>query len=393
MYDVVVWGATGYSGRLIAKYLAQKGTSVKWAIAGRSSEKLRALRDELGGGMDALQGDASDLRSVDNVVKQARVVVAAAGPFSKMGTPVFQSCLDNNCHYVDINGETPWVRHLLDTYSTHPNAANVTLIPNCGFDCVPSEMGAWYAVQALKKASGNPNTLARSVRGYFDTYGAISGGTLATGIAMEESGYSTLRKLADPYLLGGRPEGGARRAEDAEVKTVSYNAEVGCWTGPFMMAGINTRVVRRSLELLKGELYAKDASYNECAIAKTEKQAMKLMKSAPVAVRKDMVEKGKLPKPGAGASDKMNEKFYFNAHFYGESECGKYKSHVLLSGGGGYTETARMSAEAALLLATQPKGTFKTGIQTPSSALGGRYFDALKASGLQFTDLSAESKL
>eukprot|EP00754_Rhynchopus_humris_P039427 Rhum_TRINITY_DN2232_c0_g2::Rhum_TRINITY_DN2232_c0_g2_i1::g.6476::m.6476 len=335
MYDIVVVGATGYSGRLISRYLASAASAsgLRWAVCGRNGAKLEALSSELGGCADVLVADSSDAAAVDSVVRRATVVVAAAGPFSVCGTPVFRSCVENATHYVDINGETPWVREMLDAYGSHPNLAEATLIPNCGFDAVPSDLGAFAAARAL--GAGNP---AGSVRGYFEMVGTLSGGTVATGMHLEQGGFGVLRKMADPYLLGGRPSTGRRR-EDGDVRETRYSEEAAAWTGPFLMAPINTRVVRRSLELLSGTVYAPDAGYTECAVARDEASAQRLLRKPSLEERRALVEAGKLPAPGGGATDAQNARFRFRAQFFCDAaEEGGGRARAVLAGGGPYTE-------------------------------------------------------
>jgi short subunit dehydrogenase-like uncharacterized protein len=395
-YDVVVWGATGFTGRLVVEYfvttVTKREPSVRWAIAGRNSKKLQDLKAELfaltgdtaARDVDVLIGDSSLQSTVDAIVRQTHVMCCTAGPFTKYGTPVVDACVRFGTHYTDINGESPWVYSLIQKYHRTAKDSGVRIVPNCGFDCIPSDLGTLYAISLLQKKKG-PDAKVRRVTAYFALKGGFSGGTLATGMLMD--GTPELAKLqANPFLLGGGP--GYIREEDEDITTKEFVKELGCWTGPFAMAVINTRVVRRSAALFEeaGRGWGRNFGYNEKLIVPNEKMADKLAKgSAPVAVREKLVKAGRLPKPGQGPSREQRTKNWFRVIVVAESEDGDFAAGEIKGGDAGYTETAKMVAESALsLLDGGALSCGQGGILTSAFALGHGVIARLNNAGISF---------
>eukprot|EP01059_Diplonema_ambulator_P029175 TRINITY_DN4837_c0_g2_i1.p1 TRINITY_DN4837_c0_g2~~TRINITY_DN4837_c0_g2_i1.p1 ORF type:complete len:387 (+),score=118.45 TRINITY_DN4837_c0_g2_i1:1424-2584(+) len=379
-YDIVLWGGSGFSGKLISRYLSKQ--NVKWAIGGRNKDKLEKVASELDGASapDILLGDIADKASIDRIVQQGSVIIGAAGPFSVVGTPIVASCVENKRHYVDIDGETPWVRDIIDQYHETAHAAGITLVPNCGFDCVPFDMGA-FCTAHFAAQDGDPVVRVRS---YVDMRGDLSGGTLNTGITLESMGFGVMKKMANPYLLGGAPS--VANPLDKDVKEASFSDEHNTWTGPFMMSPINTRVVRRSIELLRQQLgdkspYAVDAGYTEKAVAASEAAAKQMCVKIPLEKRKELVESGKLPKPGEGPSEEAMEKSSFVIDFYAETASGK-TLHTTMSGRDPYLETATMVSEAALQMLGGER--LSSGVVTSAVGLGLPYMKRLNKAGIKF---------
>jgi short subunit dehydrogenase-like uncharacterized protein len=252
--DILVYGATGFVGRQCVRYLAAAPAArgLRVGLAGRNPAKLEAAREREGaGGAEIVVADAGDQDACDAAVRRARVVLATAGPFARYGTPVVDACVRFGTAYVDITGETWWIKSLIDRYHDAAAAAGTRIIPACGFDSVPSDLGAFFAV---RHALGAP---ARRVNAYFTLFGGVNGGTLASLLEMGADPVR-MRALRDPLLLNpAGSQNDAERARNRDPAGARYDADVAAWTAPFFMGPINTRVVRRSAALLDtwGETY------------------------------------------------------------------------------------------------------------------------------------------
>lgn len=217
-FDVVLFGATGFTGRIVAQYLDRVGAKqtppLRWAVAGRSEPKLRQMATELSSAPEVLVATTTSQEQVDRVVSRARVLISTAGPFASYGTPVVDACVRLGCDYVDINGEVGWHRTMIDRYDAQACANGVRLVPSCGFDSVPSDLGVQWMAGLVTAACGAP---ARRITSYVAVRGSFSGGTVASGILSDET-----HGEPAPFLLGGAPAGGARKEDtdctEAEVK-------------------------------------------------------------------------------------------------------------------------------------------------------------------------------
>jgi short subunit dehydrogenase-like uncharacterized protein len=248
-YDIVLWGCTGYTGELVADYLAAyqgKHSELKWALAGRSEAKVAALKRRLqaefpGCDPPILIGTADDQSSVDAVVAQTRVIITTAGPYLKRGTPVVDACVRLRTDYVDITGEAAWVAELIEKYHSIAEKNGTHIVPMSGYDSIPSDLGTLFAVNAVRETFGTSTCRVRAIA---EMNGQLSGGTLATGIEMARDFPEYVVKSRDPFAMGGNV--GAARPEDEDVLDAVYDADLDTWTQPFQMQSINTRVVRRS---------------------------------------------------------------------------------------------------------------------------------------------------
>ena len=235
-FDVVLYGATGFTGRQTVRYFAQFAPpDLKWAIAGRNLNKLRALKADV----PVMVADSSDQNAIDTMVKQTRVLLTTAGPFAIYGTGIVDACVRFGTHYCDITGETPWVRGLIDRYQDKAVAEGTRLIPFSGFDSVPSDLGAMLIAGVL-----GPRTA--TVKASFRIAGGLNGGTLASALNMAETGADKL--MHDPFLLSPgiqRP----LKAVERDPAAAAFDADTKTWLAPFVMSPINTRVVRRSCQI------------------------------------------------------------------------------------------------------------------------------------------------
>ncbi|KAL1507009.1 hypothetical protein AB1Y20_007871 [Prymnesium parvum] len=399
-FDLVLWGSTGFTGRLVAKYLAEtidrRLLQLRWAIVGRDRGRVDALQRELSvSGLatpEVLVATASVQEEVDRVVSQSRVLLSTAGPFAAHGTPVVDACVRLGCDYVDINGEVGWHREMIERYDEEARRKGVVLIPSAGFDSIPSDLGAHWMASRIQEEFGVP---ARRVDCYVSLDGQFSGGTVASGILSDETHGE---RLADPFLLCGERRR-TPRAEDEDLKEARYNSALGAWTAPFGMAPINTRIVRRSVALLEQEPsspFSRDFTYTEAMVVPTQQLAEKVARAAtaPAAVRRQLVEKGRLPKPGEGPSAEQRASSWFRLVLVAEAS-GEEKQQLVgsVSGGDpGYSETSKMVAETALMLACEREALpTARGFLTPASAGGAVLRSRLHHEGILFEALGKDA--
>lgn len=385
--DVVVWGATGFTGQLVVEYLCgPAGDGVAWAVAGRTASKLEAVVAATGASVPVVQCDVTDAAGMAALARSTKVVLSTAGPFSVIGEPLIKACVEAGTDYVDITGEIPWVKTMQDKYGAAAAASGALLCSCCGFDSAPSDLGTLYGVSKLRERFG-ADVAVSSVRNFATLLGGLSGGTLASGIAVERDPVLS-KMLHEPNLLGERPA----RPQDADVKDALFDADANTWVAPFVMAGINTRIVRKSAEALG---YGADFVYREVAVAPSEKVARKMARPGPPAdKRAELMAAGKLPKQGEGPSAEQRAKSSFNMLFCVEAEAKSGSTApnvwVQVSGGDpGYTETAKMVAEASLCLAKQRSTIPRAhGFHTPATAMGSALIERLQAAGISFRQVT-----
>jgi len=388
-FDVCLIGATGFTGGLTAEYLtsAARPQGLRLALAGRSTEKLEALRARLlaryGGAWPAAVPQLVDTSDIDGLVQRSKVIINTAGPFLSSAPPVVAACAKHGRDYVDITGETPFVKQTIDRHDAEARASGALLVPMCGFDSIPSDLGTLRAVRRIKELFGEETV---RVSCFATMRGSLSGGTLASGIEMEKQP-DVFARMLDPFLLGGRPEGGAR-PEDADATDAAAVAE-GAWAAPFMMASLNTRVVRRTSGLLgPSHGYAPAFGYSERMLVGDRETAERLAKpKPPVSKREAMRDAGRLPKPGEGPSREERAKSWFRFLLVAEAASGKRFVTSVSGGDPGYTETSKMVSEAALaLLFDRPALPAQSGVLTPASAFGPVLERRLREAGVAFAD-------
>ena len=402
-YDVIVYGATGFVGRQTAAYFAAHAGDLKWAIAGRSRKKLASLAAGLGLDDDAVVvADAADADALEALAGQARVVLATAGPFALYGSALVAACVKQRTHYVDITGETPWVREMIDRHHAQAAADGTRIIPCCGFDSVPSDLGAWLIARALRRDHGEACVDAKAC---FSIRGGFNGGTLASVFNMVASGQS--RALADPFLLNPQVPAGVDVRAHADPGGARRDNDFNAWVGPFMMGPINTRVVRRSAALLSGQgdadLYAPQFHYQEylrfgrgpaaaLAAAATSigmAAGQDALRLAPIRHIAQMLA----PAPGEGPSESSMDGGSFRCELVGRGERGAIvRGRVAGRGDPGNRATTIFVCEAALALAgdvaSLPGGAKFGGLLTPASGLGEVLARRLVAAGMAVEPLA-----
>jgi short subunit dehydrogenase-like uncharacterized protein len=386
--DVILFGATGFTGALVAQYLARAKGPLRWAVAGRSKDKLEAL----GLGVPVIVADALDGAAVDALARRTRVVCTTAGPYAKYGSELVRACAEHGTHYCDLAGEVQWMRRMIDAHHARARASGARIVHTCGFDSIPSDLGTWALQQAFTATHGAPATSVTALFG--ESSGGLSGGTVASGMqTAAEAGQdrAVRRLLANPYALDPDPD--APRPAVKDETTIGWEPRLKVFTVPFLMAGINTRVVRRA-HALAGFPWGQDFVYRE--VMSTPGSARGAVMAAAVAgglgaiafamkrprLRAALAKRA--PKPGSGPSAAQRERGHWKVRFVGE-RGDRRMIYVAADAHGdpGYASTAKMLGESALCLALDPL-TSAAGVTTPSVALGQHLLDRLRGAGLTF---------
>ena len=375
-FDIIVYGATGYTGRLVAQHLATRygvGGEVKWAMAGRSAGKLAEVRDEIGAPKDTplVVADASDAASVTSMVKRAKAIITTVGPYQLYGSDLVAACAAAGTDYLDLSGEPNWMRQMIDAHDATARASGARILHSVGFDSVPFELGVYFCQKTAKAKLGRPVPRVKGrVRGM---QGGLSGGTAASGaatMAAIQKDPSMLAVMMSPFGLtpgfDGPPQPTGQMAEnDPDVGPVA----------PFMMAVINTKNVHRS-NLLMGHPYGADFVYDEMVMGSPESGGPGFTDLASMP--------GGMPKPGEGPTRAEREAGFYDILFVGIAADGR-QVRVSVKGDmdPGYGSTSKMLAEAAICLVRAPD--VAGGVWTPGAALQDRLVDRLQAhAGLSF---------
>lgn len=319
---------------------------------------------------------------MDSIVQSTRVVISCAGPFLKHGIPVVDSCAENGTSYVDITGETPFVRRNKDELDERAKQSGSLIVSMCGFDSLPSDLGTLYTANMIHGRFGERTA---SVEMFATMDGSFSGGTVETGLIMEEDPV-LWAQVQDPYLLGGMPSSGPSALDD-DVSGYGFNEQAGGWTAPFMMGKLNTRIVRWSASLTP-HYFTDDFHYQEYMLLPNEKLAKALSRPPPPPEkRRQMIEQGQLPKQGQGPSPEKRSKSFFHMKFIGTSESGKQLITSVSGGDPGYTETSKMISEAAVCMVTDKQSmNAMCGVLPPAFAFGNVLITKLQDAGIRFAE-------
>lgn len=387
-YDVVVWGASGFTGKLVAEYLAGRyGTNraLRWAIGGRDQSKLEALRAALAPlaapaeTLPIVVSDSLDDDAMRLMARNTRVVLSTVGPYAKYGAPLVEACAKGGTHYCDLAGEVQWMRKMIDRHQSDAEKSGAKIVHSCGFDSIPSDIGVWFLQGESRKRHG---IVCNEVRLLVEAMsGGASGGTFASILnALEESrcDRGVAKILADPYALN---PAGARSGPDGRDQTgVAHDHDACTWTAPFVMAAVNTRVVRRSNALL-GYPYGRDFSYGEAM--STGRGAAGWLRSAAMTaglagfllvcssgVGRSFLSRRVLPQPGEGPGRRQREAGFFKLRLLGKLPDGTLvRARVAGDRDPGYGSTSRMLGESAVCLALDALPT-QGGFWTPAAAMG-----------------------
>ena len=381
-FDVVVFGASGYTGKLVAEYIQSEygeNGSVKWAIAGRNREKLEGIREELGLSADLsiLEVDSNDQDSLNAMTSSTKCVLTTVGPYQLYGSNLVESCAKNGTDYVDLTGEPGWMYEMINAHKETAEASGARIVFSCGFDSIPFDLGVYFVQQAAKDKFGKP---AQHVRGRVKAMnGEFSGGTIASlGATM-----ATLKKkpelikvLANPFSLTEGFEGPAQ-LDDSKVL---LDEKLNMWVAPFVMAPINTKNIHRSNALLDHQ-YGEDFCYDEMMIAgegEEGKQIADAMTSA------NPMGGDNIPQPGEGPSKESREKGNYDVLFFADLGEESIEARVTGDMDPGYGSTSKMITESAICL-IQDCSDLPGGIYTPAPAMGDKLIHRLvKKAGLTF---------
>ncbi|MFY9952064.1 saccharopine dehydrogenase family protein [Bradyrhizobium sp.] len=375
-FDIVVYGATGFTGQLVAEYLASHyrgDKQLRWAMAGRSLDKLKSVRDAIGAAADTplIVADAGDDASLKAMVDLTRSVLTTVGPYQLYGSDLVAACAASGTDYLDLCGEPIWMRQMIDKHEATAKASGARIVFSCGFDSVPFELGAFFVQEEAKRVFGAP---AARVKGRVrDMRGTFSGGTAASARATFEAVAKDLSLVAilnDPFALTPGFSGPKQPKGNKPV----YEDDLQSWTAPFMMALINTRNVHRS-NMLMGFPYGREFVYDEMVLTgageKGEANAKLVMaanseKTGPNA-----------PKPGEGPSKEERENGRYDLLYVAVAPDGRrVRAAVKGDRDPGYGSTSKMISECAVcLLRDTPE--VPGGIWTPGAAMGDRLIKRL----------------
>jgi short subunit dehydrogenase-like uncharacterized protein len=380
--DIIVYGATGYTGRLVCEYLnKQYGVNgdVKWAMAGRSQDKIDSVRIEMGIPADVptVVADSKDLASIRTMVEKTKVLLTTVGPYQLYGSDVVAACAKAGTDYVDLCGEPAWMHEMIAKHQADAEASGARIVFSCGFDSVPFDLGAYFLQEKAKEKTGA--TMHRIKGRVRAMKGTFSGGTLASfkaTMAAAAKQPEMMKVLGNPFALTPGFTGAAQPPATAP----SYDEDLGSWSAPFVMATINTKNIHRSNFLL-GHTYGENFVYDEMMLTGPGEQGEATAKA--VAADKSMVNDPR--QPGEGPSKEERETGHYDVLFAGSNDKGD-SIQVSVQGDKdpGYGSTSKMIAESAVCLVKNPDAA-SGGIWTPASAMGSLLIDRLqKNAGLTF---------
>ena len=386
--DIVIYGATGFTGKLCVKYLSQNAKDLNWAIAGRSKTKLSQIAIRFAPQTEILLAAGDDEEALDKITERAKVIISTAGPFHRYGSSLVASCIKNQAHYVDITGETFWIKEMIDKHHDEAAKKGVRIIPSCGYDSLPSDLGVLFASLSLSKP-------IQRIESFHTGQGGASGGTIETMFSMGDLNLG--KQMQDPFLLNPNDSVSEEQKKLSSDRVgIKKNKLIDAWTGRFIMATMNTRVVRRSAALLESrqEGYGVDFTYQEHAFYKKYLNALLVsfgtifsMLIIITPLRK-LVRKF-LPKPGEGPSEETMRNGFFDCLFTTEAEDGS-KNIFRMHGKGdpGYRVTSKFVCESALTLVHDqdklPGGKGYGGLLTPASGLGEPLIERLRKAEVFF---------
>jgi short subunit dehydrogenase-like uncharacterized protein len=401
-FDIIIFGATSFVGQILTRYMLSQFTiesKLKWAIAGRSQNKLDELKLSLGAAgkdLDILVADASDENSLRALCHSTRVIVSTVGPYALYGEPMVKTCVALGTDYCDLTGEVQWIAKMLERYEDVAKITGARIVHSCGFDSVPSDLGVYFLQQHAKQQFGQ--TCSNIKMRVKKMKGAASGGTVAsmTNIFKEVASNPALRKvLANPYAIC--PPNHGNNVRQDSMNRPQYDNDFNSWVAPFVMAVINTRIVHRSNALVENG-YSQHFDYNEAML--TGRGLMGSGIAAGVGVglggfamaavippTRWVMEKFILPKPGEGPSLEAQEKGFYDLRFYGKTDSGdEIRCKVTGDQDPGYGSTAKMLAQAAACLVQDiSKAKVQGGFWTPASIFGSTLITRLeKYAGLTF---------
>lgn len=367
-FDIVVYGATGYTGRLVAEHLVReygrRADGPKWAMAGRSEDKLTEVREEIGAPSTTpmIVADASDVFGLETMCKRAKVVLSTVGPYQLYGDALVEACVKTGTDYADLCGEPAWMAEKIAQHHEAAKASGARICFSSGFDSIPFDLGVLMLQKEAQARNGSP---APRVRGRVRAMqGTFSGGTAASlGATMKAAmrNPKIIGQLRDPFALTP----GFAGPDQPSGMVPRYEEDLGKWAAPFVMAPINTKNVHRT-NFLRGHPYGRDFRYDEMVLT-SPGDAGKAAADAMVELMKNPFG-AKPPKPGEGPTKTERENGFYDILFVGEWPDGKrIRYSVKGKFDPGYGSTSRMLGETGMALL---ESTAEGGVGTPGSFLG-----------------------
>jgi short subunit dehydrogenase-like uncharacterized protein len=381
-FDVIVFGASGYTGKLVAEYMGKEygnDESISWAIAGRNKDKLSSVKKDLNLNerVSIIEVDSTNKDSLDSMTSSAKCILTTVGPYQLYGSSLVQSCSENGTDYVDLTGEPGWMYEMINAHQDTAKKSGARIVFSCGFDSIPFDLGVYFVQQAAQEKYGKP---AKHVRGRVKAMnGEFSGGTIASlgaTMATLKEKPELIQVLSNPFSLTEGFEGPAQ-LDDSKVL---LDEKLNMWVAPFVMAPINTKNIHRSNALL-GHAYGEDFCYDEMMIAgegEEGKQIADAMNSS------NPMGGDNLPQPGEGPSKESREQGNYDVLFFADFDEGSIEARVTGDMDPGYGSTSKMIAESALCL-VQDCEDLSGGMYTPAPAMGDKLIKRLtKNAGLTF---------
>jgi short subunit dehydrogenase-like uncharacterized protein len=399
-FDIIVQGATGFTGALVAEYLLRQyglGQSLRWAIAGRSEAKLNKTRASLGAAAQNLEiivADSFDKKALHGLARRSKVVITTVGPYALYGSDLVAACVDAGTHYCDLAGEVQWIRKMIEQHHEAAKISGARIVHCCGYDSVPMDIGVWFLQKAAKEKTGHYcDSISMMVRA---TKGTASGGTLASMMNLikeSQNDRSIARILVHPYSLN--PDGEREGPDRRDQHNVRFREDAKTWTAPFVMAGVNTKVVRRS-HALAGYPYGKSFRYDESVA--TGKGFKGWLRGTIITVSvgamvffgkfqtsRNLMQRFVLTKPGDGPDRKMQKEGFFNLMQLGVLPDGSIvRGKISGDQDPGYGSTSKMLSECAVCLAKDELSA-GGGVWTPAAVMAEPLIDRLRQNaGLEF---------
>jgi len=376
-FDIVIYGATGYTGRLVAEHFLREYGSrddgPSWAMAGRNPDKLAEVKREIGAPDDTptIVADAADATSLDAMCEQAKVVISTVGPYQLYGEPLIAACAKSGTHYADLCGEPAWMRQMIDKYHEGAKASGARISFSSGFDSIPFDLGVLMLQKEAQERFGAPcSTVRGRVRAMKGTFSGGTAASLAESMKAMARDPSLIKIMRSPFGLTPGFEG----PDQPGGMIPKYESDLGKWAAPFVMAPINTKNVHRTNFLL-GHPWGEDFRYDEMVLT-SPGEAGKAAANAAAEMMKNPFG-AKPPKPGEGPTPEERENGYYDVLLIGETAAGETLRYAVKGKyDPGYGSTSRMIAETGMALLEHPG---EGGVGTPGSFLGKALVERLES--------------
>ncbi|MEL7691733.1 saccharopine dehydrogenase family protein [Citromicrobium bathyomarinum] len=375
-FDIVIYGATGYTGRLVAEHLLReygdRPDAPTWAMAGRNPDKLAEVKRAIGApdSTPTIVADAADTVSLDRMCEQAKVIITTVGPYQLYGEPLLAACAKSGTHYADLCGEPAWMRQMIDKYHEDAKASGARISFSSGFDSIPFDLGMLMLQKEAQERFGAPcKTVRGRVRAMKGTFSGGTAASLAESMKAMARDPSLIKIMRSPFGLTPGFDG----PDQPNGMIPKYESDLGKWAAPFVMAPINTKNVHRT-NFLRGHPWGEDFRYDEMVLT-SPGEAGKAAANAAAEMMKNPFG-AKPPKPGEGPTPEERENGYYDVLFVGETAAGETLRYTVKGRyDPGYGSTSRMIGETGIAL---NESTAPGGIGTPGSILGEALVERLR---------------